>query len=180
MATTWPHTSRLIFACHSQVISFTRRKRPRSPVLGYRTIFNSHIDFSKGNHSMKNATLCLLILSAAISTAFGADNMRMDTAGTLAISDKNGDDRIDREEYHRRMTEVFFFIDTDKDGNLSITEIQQVGAVDPRRFEAADRDGSHSLSLHEYLNALYRDFDAADGDSDGTLDMEELHIMIGK
>jgi len=129
---------------------------------------------------MKNATLWLLILSAAISTAFGADNMRMDAAGTLAISDKNGDDRVDREEYHRRMTEVFFFVDIDKDGNLSISEIQQVEVVDPRRFKAADRDGSQTLSLHEYLNALYHDFDTADRDSDGTLDMEELRLMIEK
>ncbi len=130
---------------------------------------------------MKKVALWLSIITAVISTAaFAADSARMDAAATLAVSDKNSDQRIDREEYHRRMTEVFFFIDTDKDGNLTLSEIQQIEVVDPRRFEAADRDGNQTLSLNEYLNALYDDFEAADRNSDGMLDIEELRIMVGK
>jgi Ca2+-binding EF-hand superfamily protein len=130
---------------------------------------------------MKNLALWLLIVAVLISSAaFGADISRMDAAATMAISDKNGDNRIDREEYNQRMTEVFFFIDTDKDGQLTIAELQQVEIVDPQRFETADRDGNPALSLYEYLCALHKDFEVADKNNDGTLDMEELHLMVGK
>ena len=130
---------------------------------------------------MKKAALWLLMISIVLSTAaFGADIYRMDAAEVMAMSDKNQDGRIDREEYHQRMTEVFFFIDTNKDGSLTITEIEAAGKVDPERFMATDRDGNQTLSLREYLNALYKDFDAADKDKDGTLDMEELRRMVGK
>lgn len=130
---------------------------------------------------MKKVTLWLLIISLMISTAaFGADIQRMDAAATLAISDKNGDNRIDREEYHQRMTEVFFFVDTNKDSSLTIIEIRVVEEVDPQLFEAADRDGNQTLSVYEYLYALHNDFETADRDKDGTLDMEELRIMVEK
>jgi Ca2+-binding EF-hand superfamily protein len=130
---------------------------------------------------MKKAALWLLLIPIVLSTAaFGADVYRMDAAEVMATSDKNQDGRIDREEYLQRMTEVFFFIDADKDGSLTITEIEAAGKVDPERFMAADRDGNQTLSLREYLNALNNDFDAADSDKDGTLDMEELRRMVGK
>jgi Ca2+-binding EF-hand superfamily protein len=130
---------------------------------------------------MKKAALGLLSLSVMISTAvFGGDLYRMDTAATLAISDKNDDRRIDREEYHERLTEVFFFIDADKDGSLTISEIRAVAEVDPERFQAADSNGDQTLSLNEYLYALHNDFAAYDRDKDGTLDMEELRLMVEK
>lgn len=130
---------------------------------------------------MNKAALWLLIISIVLTTAaFGADIYRMDAAEVMATSDKNKDGRIDREEYHQRMTEVFFFIDADKDGNLTMTEIEAAGKVDPERFMAVDRNGDQTLSLREYLNGLNNDFDAADSDKDGTLDMEELRRMVGK
>lgn len=130
---------------------------------------------------MKKAAFWLLITSVVISTAaFGADIYHMNAAEIMAMSDKNHDGRLDREEYHQRMTEVFFFIDTDKDGNLTLSEIRAVAEVDPERFKAADRDGNQTLSLHEYLYALHNDFDTLDRDKDGTLDMEELRLMVGK
>jgi Ca2+-binding EF-hand superfamily protein len=130
---------------------------------------------------MKIVTLGFLFIAAMLSTAaFGGDTNRMDAAETMAIADKNGDHHIDREEYYQRMTEVFFFIDTDKDGSLTEAEIEVVEKMDPRRFEAADRDKNHSLSLDEYQEALSKDFEEADRNKDGTLDMEELRLMMGK
>ena len=130
---------------------------------------------------MKKAAFWLLILSGVISTAaFGADVSHMNAAEIMAMSDKNQDGRLDREEYHQRMTEVFFFIDADKDGNLTLSEISSVTDVDPKRFKACDRDGNQTLSLHEFLFALHNDFDTLDRDKDGTLDMEELRLMVGK
>jgi Ca2+-binding EF-hand superfamily protein len=129
---------------------------------------------------MKNLALLLLVISLITPTAsFGAASQRMDATSTMAITDKNGDERIDREEYHQRLTEVFFFVDTDKDGNLIIAEIQVIEEVDLQRFKAVDRDGSQNLSIYEYHYALHKDFEAADKDEDGTLDMEELEIMMG-
>jgi EF hand len=34
------------------------------------------------------------------------------------------------------------------------------------------------LSLEEYLNALFKDFDAADVDKDGSVTIEELDVYI--
>ena len=130
---------------------------------------------------MNKAILWLLIISALVSTAaLGDDILKMDAAETLAITDKNGDDRIDRGEFQQRLTEVFFLIDTNKDGYLTLTEIEKVEKIDPRRFDAADKDDSRSLSLYEYLNALNDDFTTADTDNDGTLDLEELRHLIEK
>ena len=130
---------------------------------------------------MKKATFLLLIISVIIAAAaFGADISRMDAAATMAISDKNDDNRIDREEYHQRMTEVFFFADTNKDSNLTMNEIQVIEEIDPLHFEATNRDGNQALSVYEYLYALHKDFETADRDKDGTLDMEELHLMVEK
>ena len=130
---------------------------------------------------MKKVALWLFIVTVMVSTAaLGAEIDRMDAAATMKMSDKNGDGHLDREEYHQRMTEVFFFLDTNKDGSLSLAEIRAGADVDPERFNAADRDGNHVLSLYEYLYALHNDFDAADKNKDGTLDMEELRLMVGK
>ena len=130
---------------------------------------------------MKYITLWLLIISVMSATAAIGDEIpRMDAAATMALSDKNDDKRLDREEYHQRMTEVFFFVDINKDGNLTITEIQVVEEIDPQHFEAADRDGNQTLSVYEYLYGLHYDFETADRDKDGTLDVEELRIMVEK
>lgn len=130
---------------------------------------------------MKNIALWLFIVTVMIAAAaYGAEIDRMDANATMALSDKNQDGRLDREEYHQRMTEVFFFLDTNKDGSLTFDEIKVVGNVDPERFKAIDRDGNQRLSLHEYLYALHNDFDEADRDKDGTLDVDELRLMVGK
>jgi Ca2+-binding EF-hand superfamily protein len=130
---------------------------------------------------MKNSAIFFFIIGVMVATAsLGVTSQRMDTAATMAIADKNGDSRIDREEYHQRMTDVFFFADMDKDGNLTITEIRLVEDVDPQAFNAADRDGNQSLSIYEYHYVLHKDFDVADRNSDGTIDMEELDLLVSK
>jgi Ca2+-binding EF-hand superfamily protein len=130
---------------------------------------------------MKHSAILLLLAAVVIATpSLNAADQRMGAAATMAITDKNGDDRIDREEYNQRMTDVFFLADTDKDGNLTITEMQAVTTVDPQAFKEADRDGSQSLSLQEYLNAVDRDFDVTDRDHDGTIDMKELELMLSQ
>ncbi|MDH3602923.1 MAG: EF-hand domain-containing protein [Candidatus Tectomicrobia bacterium] len=114
-----------------------------------------------------------------VMTALSIGFMMFDTPGHLAaaetpsaydLSDKNGDGRIDREEYHRRMTDVFFMTDTDKDSHLTMHELSDVSETG---FKAADRNHDGKLSLSEYINARFKTFYAADHDQDGMLSREE-------
>jgi hypothetical protein len=88
------------------------------------------------------ALMCALMVN--ITPVAGAE--RLDANATMALVDKNKDGRIDREEFHQRMTEVFFFADVDKDGQLTFAELVTVEKVDSEAFKRADRDGSGKLS----------------------------------
>jgi Ca2+-binding EF-hand superfamily protein len=109
--------------------------------------------------------------------ASGAD--RLDANATMALSDKNRDGRLDREEFHQRMTEIFFFADLDKDGKLTYAELFAVEKVDPEALKRADRDSNGNLSLYEFMYVIHRDFEAADKNQDGVIDIEELRILVG-
>lgn len=117
-------------------------------------------------------------LMANIIPAAAAE--RLDANATMALSDKNKDGRIDREEFHQRMTEVFFFADVDKDGHLTFAELVAVANADPDAFKRADRDGNQKLTLYEFLYVIHRDFDAADKNQDGVIDLQELRVLVGK
>jgi hypothetical protein len=92
------------------------------------------------------------------------------TANPFDLSDRNTDGRVDREEFQRRQTDVFYFEDGNKDGVLVIEEID----VPAPAFKAADADKSGKLSLPEYLNDRFKDYDAADANRDGTLSPGEV------
>ena len=94
-----------------------------------------------------------------------------ETLSTYDLSDKNGDGQIDREEYHQRMTDVFFFTDTNKDRYLTINELPDVPETG---FNGADRNTDGRLSLPEYINARFKAFYAADRDQNGMLSREEV------
>jgi Ca2+-binding EF-hand superfamily protein len=125
--------------------------------------------------------VCLAIMGALmfnITPAAGVE--RLDASATMALADKNKDSRIDREEFHQRMTEVYLFADVDKDGNLTLAELVAVEKVDPGVFKKADRDGNGKLSLYEFMYVIHRDFDAADTNQDGAIDLLELRVLVGK
>jgi hypothetical protein len=122
------------------------------------------------------ALMCALMVN--ITPVAGAE--RLDANATMALVDKNKDGRIDREEFHQRMTEVFFFADVDKDGQLTFAELVVVATVDPETFKRADRDGSGKLSLYEFMYVIHRDFGAADKNQDGVIDLQELRVLVGK
>jgi Ca2+-binding EF-hand superfamily protein len=121
-----------------------------------------------------------LMCAAATTPAFGAGAARLGATATMELSDKNKDGRIDREEFHQRTIEVFFFADADKDGYLTVGEIEAVVSIAPEAFKRADRDGNGKLSLYEFTYAMHRDFDAADRNADGVIDMAELRVLVGK
>lgn len=118
--------------------------------------------------------LCVL---AGVPFAQTAD--RADLKSIMKSCDKNDDHRIDRGEYQHQMTETFFFLDKNKDGHLVTDEIQtQVRGVDPKKITVADRDNNGKLSVYEFCNALHKDFEGADLNDDGTLDIGELEVLM--
>ena len=131
-------------------------------------------------HMKALSALILAVCILSVVPAFGAGAPKLGAAGTMGLADRNGDQKIDREEYNQRMTEVFFFADVDKDGNLTIDELAAVEPVDPKVFQTADRDGNGKLSLGEFLYAVHIDFTGADTNRDGYIDMQELKAFMGQ
>src|SRR5512139_507277 len=130
---------------------------------------------------MRKIVLVVVLIAAltAGTAGYSAAAEQMTREEVIATADKNRDGRIDLQEFNQRMTEVFFFADTDKDGKLSWEEIHAVVVdADPQRFKAADSDGDGKLSLFEFLYALDVDFIRADENHDGVLDMEEVAAML--
>jgi len=71
------------------------------------------------------------------------------------------------------VVEAFFLRDKDKDGFLAIAELTEAS---PEALKAIKRKDDARISLQEYANALFKDFEAADADSDGLLTVEEIEV----
>lgn len=121
---------------------------------------------------MRSAILLLaLLLVAGPAMAQPPASTADDVNRAFSATDRNKDGRIDREEFHHRTVEVFYFLDVNRDGYLVISEI---AILQTDTFRAADRDGDGRLSLQEYLNARFKDFDAMDANGDGVVTKDEL------
>ncbi|MGH7332610.1 MAG: EF-hand domain-containing protein [Candidatus Rokuibacteriota bacterium] len=92
-------------------------------------------------------------------------------------TDRNGDGRIDREEFHRRSVELFYFLDKDRKGYLMIGDVKGLAAKD---FKAADRQGDGKLTLEEFINGRFGNFDLADTDGDGVLTLAEIEVYVNR
>jgi Ca2+-binding EF-hand superfamily protein len=123
----------------------------------------------------------LLALGALMGTqlAFGQSPPPLTAQQMIESADRNNDGRIDRVEFLMQMTDVFYLIDSDKDGSIIIAEYRQIIAgADTKRVQAADRNKDGKLSLDEFRKAISQDFDAADRNDDGVLDAEEIDIFL--
>jgi Ca2+-binding EF-hand superfamily protein len=115
----------------------------------------------------------LLFLFAALSAAAEEPKQPGDPRVAFAETDENRDGRVDREEFHHRMVEIFFHGDRDKDGHMTPAEL--AGAVEfPKDFDGADRDADGRISLYEFIRVRFATFDEVDGDRDGLLSVEEV------
>jgi Ca2+-binding EF-hand superfamily protein len=85
--------------------------------------------------------------------------------------DKNRDGKLDRGEFHQAAVDAFFLRDKDKNGYLAISELKEAS---PEAIKAVKRKNDARISLEEYVNALFKDFEAADTDGDGLLTVEEI------
>ncbi|MBL8668042.1 MAG: EF-hand domain-containing protein [Rhodospirillales bacterium] len=114
------------------------------------------------------ALACLLGLAAALPAS------AQDIESKFATADLNKDGKIDRAEYQRRMVEVFYFADKNKDGVVTIEEIAAIETVDEPAFKKADKNGDGKLTLNEFVTYRVIQFDEADTNHDGVLTLEEV------
>ena len=125
---------------------------------------------------MRRIALALSILPLVAATGASADREGSppiaDPRASHAATDENGDGQIDREEFHHRMVEVFYFSDRDKSGECDRDELDVHD--EEALFDHADRDGNGKLSMYEFVNGRFVDFEEADTDDDGTLSVEEV------
>ena len=95
-----------------------------------------------------------------------------DPRAAHAATDANHNGEIDREEFHHRIVQVFYFADVDKDGLVRLGELHVFD--EDELFRVADRDRDSRISLKEFVNARFNNFRNADKDSDGTLSVQEV------
>lgn len=100
-----------------------------------------------------------------------------DPRAAFAETDLNHDNRIDREEFHHRVVEIFFHGDGDKDGYMTREELVAAVAF-PEDFEGADRDDDGRISLYEFVQVRFATFDEVDTDKDGLLSVEEVVVAF--
>lgn len=123
------------------------------------------------------AMLLFAMLIATATRVYAASETDMNSI--MELCDKNADHRIDREEYQMYLSETFFFVDTDKDGYLVMEEMKNpVKEMDDFIVSAADKNSDGRLSIYELCNAMHKDFEGADLDDDGTIDMDELKGLM--
>lgn len=105
-------------------------------------------------------------------------------------ADKDNDGTLDKEEAKAmpRVSKNFDAIDADKDGTVSLDEVK--AAMQQMRkgmhekgkaaFAKADKDNDGTLDKEEAkaMPRVAKNFDAIDGDKDGTVTMEEIHKFM--
>jgi Ca2+-binding EF-hand superfamily protein len=123
---------------------------------------------------VQSILLAGLMLAVASSAGAAESPKTYDPRAAFAETDKNGDGRIDHEEFYERLVDVFFSSDTDKDGYLSPEEYRQLPFS--REFKNADANGDGRVSLPEFVRARFRQFEAADTDHDGVLSLDEVLV----
>ena len=133
-------------------------------------------DATRGGWGVALGALAGAFLLAGAVTAF-ADSM--DDAPTEdqareahALVDTNDNGSVDREEFYRRMVDIFYLNDVDKDGYLNREELQAIreGMV----YEPADLNRDGKLTIAEYIDQRFEAFHDADADSNGLLSVDEV------
>lgn len=133
---------------------------------------------------MRLAYGAFLLATAALTLALGPPRVgaqsgtpRPDLRVAFTAADKNGDGRLDRDEFRQAGIEGFYFRDKEHKGYLTTDQLPEAGR---EAFKAANVKGDGRLTLQEEVNALMKDFEAADVDKDGTLTYEEFKAYVEK
>jgi Ca2+-binding EF-hand superfamily protein len=112
-----------------------------------------------------------LVLAGAPVRA-GESTLTYDPRAAFAESDTNHDGSVDHGEFHARIVEVFYSADADKNGFLDATELERL--TFPEDFTANDKDRNGRVAMGEFLRVRFTDYEAADGNGDGVLSVDEV------
>jgi Ca2+-binding EF-hand superfamily protein len=124
----------------------------------------------------RNIILTVLALIVLAAPIFAQSPAQPDWKERFRAHDKNGDGRIDREEFQQWMVEVFYFRDKDRKGYLVLADFQ--GTIGLETLKVINRKGDGKLTLTEFLNAAFLDFQAIDADKNGYITIEEVERYI--
>lgn len=125
--------------------------------------------------------LAVMLFFSATPVALAQSAQAVTRQQVMETADKNKDGRIGRVEFLERMKEAFYFIDTDKDGYVTIVEYQRsIQGADPARVATADRNKDGKISMDELLKIVSADFDEADKNDDGVIDEQEMRGWIAR
>jgi Ca2+-binding EF-hand superfamily protein len=70
---------------------------------------------------------------------------------------------------------VYFFLDADKDGKLTVVEIRKsYPNLDPDLIDNTDVNADAVITIYEFRYGLYKDFEMMDKNKDGSLDQQEV------
>lgn len=120
-------------------------------------------------------TAALLFVGANAPAAEGGFSTDAKTAH--AEADRNHDGNIDHAEFQRRLVEVFYFADADRDGFLAVSERDTTGV---REVELSDDDGNGKITLREFMDEGFDRFEAADTNGDELLSVQEVEAAYAK
>ena len=126
----------------------------------------------------KYTVIVVAIVSlVAVNTAWSEEAMNSEEI--IDVTDLDGDNHIDLEEYRHRITDVYFFLDTNKDGKLTVVEIQRsYPDLDPAVIGKADVNNDSTITIYEFRYVLYKDFEGMDKNKDGSLDQQEMKTAV--
>ena len=123
---------------------------------------------------MKHISIPLLALVLLAPTSGWSDEIPPphDPRAAHAVTDRNHDGEIDREEFKQRIIHIFYFADVDRDGFVTIGQLTVFDEA--LLFETADLDSDSRISLSEFLVVRFENFREADADGSDTLSVEEV------
>jgi hypothetical protein len=118
--------------------------------------------------------IAVLALAPLAGQLIASPARAQDAASNFSTSDLDKNGTIDQQEYRRRMVEVFYFADQNKDGVVVIGELEKIEPTDDQAFRTADKNGDGRLTLVEFVEYRMQDFDRADTDKNSKLSPGEV------
>jgi hypothetical protein len=132
---------------------------------------------------MRMLPLAALAAALALAGAAAAQEKtptpaHQDPRAAHAETDTSRDGFIDHEEFHRRMVEVFYHGDADKNGKLSQAEFAVLATEVP--FGSMDKNADGGIALPEFVDFRVDQFEEADTNGDERLSLSELEEFVAR
>jgi Ca2+-binding EF-hand superfamily protein len=115
--------------------------------------------------------LMVVLLVAGVASADGVSPRDL-AEEAFAETDADGNASVTHEEYYRRMADMYYHADADRDGELNPAELAQI--EEAMVFDPADSNKDGVLTMPEYIDQRFDTFREVDADSNGLLSREEV------